>query len=74
MWGLSHSTLATTPLTVTGRLLSYSAAKEWCAVAGTAENRTDAIAAKAPEHRVFNVECPRYGRIAFPVAAVKYKF
>src|SRR5437667_7445596 len=36
MCGLAHSTLVTTPLRVTGLLMSNSAAKEWCADRGRA--------------------------------------
>src|SRR5262245_60343634 len=35
MWGFIHSTLVTVPLSVMALLLSYCAAKEWCAPADT---------------------------------------
>src|SRR5205814_9123518 len=36
MCGLAHSIFVTTPLRVTGLLMSNSAAKEWCAASGRA--------------------------------------
>src|SRR5207248_8444094 len=44
MCGLVHSTLATVPVTVTGWLPSYSAAKEWCAETRAASS----VAARTP--------------------------
>src|SRR5215469_16744848 len=47
MWGLVQSTLVMTPFKVTSCLLSYSAAKEWCAQTGAAAASTAANAKTA---------------------------